>query len=116
MLCAVTHDDLSGPIIQSVVGRQFFRNCLTQLRDAGAGRVFGKASLQCIDRGFLYVLRSIEIRFACAEAAHINAFSLHGFGLAIDRESKRGSQLSGTFGNFHGGKLIQNGSANYWRR
>ena len=58
----------------------------------------------------------VGIRFARAEAAHIDAFSLHGFGLAIDGESERRSQLSGAFRNFHGGEFIQNGSANYWRR
>ena len=53
------------------------------------------------------MFRRIEIRFACAEAAHINAFGLHRFGFAINRQSERRSQLSGAFGNFHGGRLIQ---------
>src|SRR5437867_12379163 len=95
---------------------EVFGECLPQSRVAEAGCVFGKAGLQSIDSGFFDVLGRVKIRFACAETAHVNAFSLHRFGFAIDRESERGSQLGGAFGNFHGGKLIQNGSANYWWR
>jgi hypothetical protein len=107
MLCAVAHNDLGGAIRQVVVGGQFVRNRLTQLRDACARRVFGKSGLQCIDGGFFYVFGRVEVRFACAEAAHINAFSLHGFGFAINRESEGRSQLSGAFRNFHGINVIE---------
>ncbi len=69
MLCAIADDDLRGAIIQSVIGGQFFRDCLTQLRNASAGRVLGKSGLQSVDRRLFYVFGRIEIRFACTEAA-----------------------------------------------
>ena len=114
MFCAIAYDDLCGAIIQVVIGSKLLRNRLTQFRDASAGRVFGKAGLQRLDRGLFYVLGCIEVRFACAETADIYALGFHGFGFAIDRESKRRAQLSGAFGNFHrsraGCGMVQNGA------
>ena len=84
MLRAVAHDDLPGAIIQSVVGCQFVRDRLAQFRDASAWRVFRETGFQRLDCGPFYMLGRIEIRFACAEAADVDAFGFHGFRLAID--------------------------------
>ena len=45
MFRAIAHYNLVCAIFQAVVGRQFFRDCLTQLRNTGARRVFGETSL-----------------------------------------------------------------------
>ena len=120
MLCAVADDDLGSAIIELVVGGQFFRNSLAQFRNSSTGRIFCKSGLQCFDRGLFDVFGGVEIRFARAETANIDAFGLHGFGLAVDRERERRSELGGAFGNFHGNRtsceVVQNGSASYWRR
>ena len=55
-----------------------------------------------VDRRRFDVLRRIEIRFARAETANVDALGLHRFRFAVDRESEGGSQLSGACGNFHG--------------
>ena len=120
MLCAVAHDNLSSAIVQLVIGRELFGNCLTQFRNTSAGCVFCKSGFKRIDSGFFYVFGRVEIRFARAEAANVDAFSFHGFGFAIDRERKRWTELSGAFGNFHcsraSGEVVQSWSASYWRR
>ena len=120
MLCPVAHDDLGGPIVELVIGGQFFRKRLAQFRDASAGCIFCEPSFQRLNRRPFDMFRGIKIRFACAEAANIDPFSFHGLGLAINRECERRTELSGTFGNFHGsgtnGEIVQNGSASYWRR
>ena len=120
MLCPVAHDDLGGPIVELVIGGQFFRKRLAQFRDASAGCIFCEPSFQRLNRRPFDMFWGIKIRFACAEAANIDPFGFHGLGLAINRECERRTELSGTFGNFHGsgtnGEIVQNGSASYWRR
>ena len=120
MLCAVTHDDLGGAIVEVVVDSQFFRNRLAQFRDARAGSIFREASLQRLDRCLFDMFWRIEIWFPCAETANIDPFGFHGFGLTVDRERERRAELSGAFGNFHGSRIssevVQNRSASYWRR
>ena len=91
MFCPVADDHLGGPVIEVIVRRQFVRDRLTQLRDAGAGRVFCEASLERFDRRLFDVLGGVKIRFTGAEAAHVDAFGLHGLGLAVNRERERRS-------------------------
>ena len=74
MLGAVAHDDLARAIFEAVVGRELIRDRLAQFRQAGAGRVFREAALERSDRGRLDVLRRVEVGFAGAEAADVDAF------------------------------------------
>ena len=77
-------------------------------------------ALQRVNRRLLDVFRRIEVRFACAKSADVDTLRFHRFGFAVDREGERRSELSGAAGNFHGSRIsseiVQNGSANYWRR
>src|SRR5207247_8710810 len=91
MLCAVTHDHLHGAVIQSVISGYFVGNRLAKFRDASAWRVFREPGFQRLDCGPFYVFGCIKIRFACTEAADVDAFGFHGLRLAIDGESKRRS-------------------------
>ena len=120
MLCPVAHNHLSRAIVELVVGGQFLRDRLAQFRNARAGCVFCKSCLQRFDRGLFDVLRRVEIRLASTEAADVDAFGFHRFGFAINRKREGGTELSGAFGNFHGNgtsrEVVQNESANYWRR
>ena len=84
MLRTVTHHDLTGAIIQSVVGCQFVRDRLAQFWDASAWRVFGETGFQRLDRGSFYMFGGIEIGFASTKAADVDALGFHGFRLAID--------------------------------
>ena len=84
VLRAVTHHDLTGAIIQSVVGCQLIGDRLAQFRDASVWSVFRKTGFQSLDCGPFYVFWCIEIRFTCTEAADVDALGFHGFRLAID--------------------------------
>ncbi len=85
VLRPVAHHHLSGAISKLVVGRQFFGNRLTQLRNAGARRIFCEAGFQRRDRCCFDVLGRVEIRFARAEPANVDSFGFHRFGFAVDR-------------------------------
>ena len=88
MLRAVADDDLARAIFEAVVGRKFFGDGLAQFRQAGAGRVFGKTAFERGDAGGLDMFRRIEVRFARAEAADIDAFALHRLRFAVDRKGE----------------------------
>src|SRR5215468_9705270 len=62
----------NGAIIQSVVGCQFVCNRLAQFRYTGVWGVFRETGLQRLDRRLFYMLRRIEIGFACTKAADVD--------------------------------------------
>src|SRR5262245_45715221 len=97
MLRAVADDDLRGLVVQVVVGLELFRDRLTQFGDAARWRVLGEAGFdRSLGRG-LDVLRSIKIRFACSEAADVNAFGFHRLGFRVNAQGERWSQNGGSF-------------------
>ena len=84
MLGAVAHDDLARAIFEAVVGRELIRDGLAQFRQTGARGVLREATLERSDRGRLDVLRRVEVGFAGAEAADVEAFAFHRLRFAID--------------------------------
>ena len=120
MLGAVAHDDLARAIFEAVVGREFIRDRLAQFRQTGAGRVFREAGLERSDRGRLDVLRRVEVGFAGAEAADVDAFAFHRLRFAVDREGERRGQLGSARRNFHGQsvhlKVSKKGERKLWAR
>ena len=84
MLRAVAHNDLAGAVGELIVRLEFFRNCLPQLRNSGAGCVFCETGLEGLDRRRFDVLGRVEIGFTRAEAANIDALGFHRFSFAID--------------------------------
>src|SRR5205085_11730817 len=90
MLCPAAHHHLARAITELVIGLELVRDRLAQLRETRARRVFRESRFERGDRRLLDVLRRIEIRFARAEAADIDAFGFHRFRFAVDRESEGG--------------------------
>src|SRR5215831_5137634 len=93
MLCSVAYNNLRRFVVYSIVSQKFLSNRLAQFRDAGTRSVLGKARFKRCDCGGLDVFGSIKVRLACSEAANVDPFGFHRFGLTIDRKVRDGVRL-----------------------
>ena len=90
-------DDLGGFVGKLIVGLELLGNGGTEFRDAGRRRVYGEARIEGSHGGGFNEFRSVKIRFARAEADHIEAFGLHGFGTGIDGQGGGRGEKTGAF-------------------
>ena len=91
VFCAVADDDLGRFVIDAVVEQELVGHGLTKFWDTGTGRVLRESRFQRRYSSGLNVFGSVEIRFACSEAANVDPFGFHRLGLTVDRKGKRRS-------------------------
>ncbi len=101
MLRAVGYHDLLGHVIQSVVPLELIADGLPKLRHTGRGGIAGLSQIQRILGRLADVLRGVEIRFARAEADHVDALLLHFLRLCVNRKCQRARHALTTLGNPH---------------
>ena len=93
MLAAVGDQNILSSIAESIIPLELLGNCLAQFGFTSywaiARLTLSESGLGCSSN----MGRRIKIGFADAKADHINALSFHRFGLGIDSQRHRWSDL-----------------------